>query len=327
MGRAMRREGSAFQGMGVVTLKELSDHLTSIRMIVMEWIVVLTALGVVYTGIQQIREASAEDPFLFLRLFTRADHGLPSFVSIVSFLVPLIAIAVGFDLVNAERNQRTLSRILAQPIYRDALLFGKFLAGIITLTIVLIALWLMVIGLGILTLGLPPGAEEMARAIAMLVVTIVYGGVWLALALLFSIVFRSAATAALLALGLWLFLTMLWPLLSPYIAAAFAPDSVTTAGDLLNQIGLLQAFARVSPGTLFGEIVGVLLDPTVRSTQQPILASLGLVLVQPGSIPGAPLPLLQSLLVVWPQMVTMISTAILLFVIGYVTFQRQEVRA
>jgi ABC-2 type transport system permease protein len=191
----------------------------------------------------------------------------------------------------------------------------------------LLSLWLMVIGLGILTLGLPPGAEEVARAIAMLAVTVIYAGIWLALALLFSILFRSAATAALAALGLWLFLTMLWPLLSPYIAALFAPATVTTATELLSQLGVLQAFARLSPGALFGEIVGVLLDPSIRSTQQPLLAALGLVLLQPGSIPGAPLPLLESILVVWPQIVGMLASAILLFVIGYVIFQRQEVRA
>ena len=51
----MRREGSAFAGLGVVMLKELSDHLTGIRMIIMEWIVVLMAVGVVFTGIQQMR--------------------------------------------------------------------------------------------------------------------------------------------------------------------------------------------------------------------------------------------------------------------------------
>ena len=143
----MQREGSAFQGLGVVTFKELSDHLTGVRMIVLEWLVILMALGVVYTGIQQIREVSAEDPFLFLRLFTRAGEGLPSFVSVLSFLVPLVAIGIGFDLINTERNQRTLSRILAQPIYRDALLFGKFLAGLATISISLVALWLLLIGL------------------------------------------------------------------------------------------------------------------------------------------------------------------------------------
>ena len=41
----MRREGSAFSGLGVVMLKELSDHLTSVRMRVLEWLVVLVALA------------------------------------------------------------------------------------------------------------------------------------------------------------------------------------------------------------------------------------------------------------------------------------------
>jgi hypothetical protein len=49
----------------------------------------------------------------------------------------LIAIALAFDAVNGEFNQRTMSRVLAQPIYRDALLLGKFLAGLFTLTLAL----------------------------------------------------------------------------------------------------------------------------------------------------------------------------------------------
>ena len=89
----------------------------------------------------------------------------------------------------------------------------------------------------------------------------------------------------------------------------------------------MQAFRRLSPGALFGEIVTVLLDPAVRSTQQSQLAAMGLALVEPGSIPGAPLPLLQSLLIVWPQIVSLVAGTIVLFVIGYVIFQRQEVRA
>ena len=46
-----------------------------------------------------------------------------------------MAIGLGFDAVNGEHNRRTLSRILAQPIYRDALLFGKILAALVTLAI------------------------------------------------------------------------------------------------------------------------------------------------------------------------------------------------
>jgi ABC-2 type transport system permease protein len=316
----MRREGSALHGFGVVTIKEIADHFTSILVVVLVVLIVATAVAVVRGAIDQIKEITAEDPFLFLRLFTRGGP-LP-LVALLSFLVPLMAIGLGFDAVNGEHNRRTLSRVLSQPIYRDALLFGKFTAGLFTLAVSLIVLWLLVIGLGLLGLGVPPNAEEMARALILLVVTIAYAGFWFALALLFSVIFRSAATAALVSLGVWLFLTILWPLFSPALA-----DSVTTATDILGVLDTRQMFARLSPSVLFNEIVAVVLDPSVRSTQQSMLAALGLALLERGAIPDAPIPLLQSVLIVWPQIVGLVAGSILLFVIAYVVFQRQEVRA
>ncbi len=320
----MQREGSAFSGLGVVMLKELSDHLTSIRMRVLEWLVVLVALAALYGAIQQIKDTTAEDPFLFLRLFTTSRDPLPSFVSFLSFLVPLMAIGLGFDAVNSEHNRRTLSRILSQPIYRDALLFGKFLAGLVTLSLSLITLWLLVIGLGLFLIGIPPGAEEIARSFVFLLVTIVYAGVWLALALLFSILFRSAATAALVTLGLWLLVTFIWPVLSGALAQIFVPlDPRYTALGLQTPgtAQLEQILARFSPSTLYAEVVVALLDPTTRALGPIYLSQLQ------GAVLGAPLPFAESVLIAWPQMVGMIATAIVLFVIGYVIFQRQEVRA
>ena len=320
----MRREGSAFSGLGVVMLKELSDHLTSIRMRVLEWLVVLVALAALYGAIQQIKDTTAEDPFLFLRLFTTSRDPLPSFVSFLSFLVPLMAIGLGFDAVNSEHNRRTLSRILSQPIYRDALLFGKFLAGLVTLSISLITLWLLVIGLGLFLIGIPPGAEEIARSFVFLLVTIIYAGVWLALALLFSILFRSAATAALVTLGLWLLVTFIWPVLSGALAQIILPPDPRYTALGLQTPGtaqLEQILARFSPSTLYAEIVVALLDPTTRALGPIYLSQLQ------GAVLGAPLPFAESVLIAWPQMVGMIATAIVLFVSGYVIFQRQEVRA
>jgi ABC-2 type transport system permease protein len=320
----MRREGSAFSGLGVVMLKELSDHLTSVRMRVLEWLVVLVALAALYGAIQQIKDTTAEDPFLFLRLFTTSRDPLPSFVSFLSFLVPLMAIGLGFDSVNGEHNRRTLSRILSQPIYRDALLFGKFLAGLVTLSISLITLWLLVVGLGLFLIGIPPGAEEIARSFVFLLVTIVYAGVWLALALLFSVVFRSAATAALVTLGLWLLVTFIWPVLAGALAQIIVPPDPRYTALGLQTPGtaqLEQILARFSPSTLYAEIVVALLDPTTRALGPIYLSQLQ------GAVLGAPLPFVESILIAWPQMVGMIATAIVLFVIGYVIFQRQEVRA
>jgi hypothetical protein len=45
------------------------------------------------------------------------------------------------------------------------------------------------------------------------------------------------------------------------------------------------------------------------------------------SVLGAPLPLWESLTIAWPQMISLAAGTIVLFVAGYVAFQRQEVRA
>ena len=156
----------------------------------------------------------------------------------------------------------------------------------------------------------------MLRSLAFLGVTIVYGGIWLTLAMLLSVIFRSPATAALVALGVWLFFTFLWPVLAPPLAELFFSGAVQEAALIGSQM-----LARLSPSTLFGEVVLALLNPTTRTLGPIYLSQLQ------GAVLGAPLPLAESLMVAWPQIVALASAVILLFVASYVAFQRQEVRA
>lgn len=317
------REGSPWTGFSAVYSKELADHLSSILMRIVEWLVVLTGLAAVYTSVQQLKTVTAEDPFLFLRLFTESREPLPSFVAMVGFLVPWIAIALGFDSINGEFNRRTMSRILAQPLYRDALLFGKFAAGLTTIAISMAALFLLVFGLGLLLLGVPPNGEEVMRALGFLVAAIAYGGVWLAASMLFSVLFRSAAASAMCAIGLWLLLTILWSILVPFLAQAVAatPQSIATGQPTIFQIELQLGLARLSPNTLFMETMVGLLSPSTRALGPVFLTDIL------GAIPGTPLKFGQSLLLIWPQLTALIAAMVLLFAATYVTFQRQEIRA
>ena len=317
----MRREGSALSGVGTVVLKELADNLTSTRMRLLEVLIFITGAGAAYSTIGAVRDQISEYPFVFLLIFTSAHEPLPSFVAFLGFLIPIVAISLGFDSVNSEFNRRTMSRILAQPIYRDALLIGKFLAGLVTLTVVLSALWLLVIGLGILLLGLPPSTDEVLRGFAFLVAAIAYGGVWLALAMLFSVIFRSAATAALAGLAVWLMFAFFWEMVVPIVTMAVAPPDPFDPFSALRTIDIGMDISRISPNTLFSEATLAFLSPTTRALG-PVLSSQ----VQ-GSIRGAPLPLADSLAMVWPQLTALLASVILLFVITYVLFQRQEVRA
>jgi ABC-2 type transport system permease protein len=322
----MRREGSAFTGVNAVFMKEYADHLSSARMRVLEWLVVLTGLGAVALTIRDYKGAVEADRFLFLRLFSYASETIPiSFLWLISFLVPLVAIGLGFDSVNSEFNRRTMSRILSQPIYRDALLLGKFLAGLATLATGLAALWLIVIGAGLLTMGVPPSGEEVARSVAFLVATIAYAGVWLAVAILFSVIFRSTATSALCALGLWLFLTIIWPMmLVGVVVQLFVPPdpiAVQLGAPSPAQLEWSLGLARLSPYTLFTEASTAILQPSTFSLGVVFLGQLQ------GMLRGTALPLGQSLLIAWPQLTALIGAVIVVFTMTYVTFQRQEVRA
>jgi ABC-2 type transport system permease protein len=315
------REGSPWTGLWAVVAKEMADALLSTRMLILELLVVLTAAGTVYAASQNLRESVGQDPFLYLRLFTTAREPLPAFVGFLGFLVPLIAIALAFDAVNGEFNGRTMSRLLAQPIYRDALLLGKFLAGMLTLALVLLTIWLLIMGLGIMRLGVPPGGEEVARSLWFLLVALFYGGVWLALALVCSIVFRQPATAALASIAVWLLFTVFWGMIASLLGQVLRPVQIGLPQEILAQARLELLLTRLSPNTLFAEAILALLNPSTRV--------LGIVLpIQlHGAIMGTPLPLSQSLLLIWPHVTGLIAATILLFALGYILFQRQEIRA
>lgn len=317
----MRREGSPLKGVGTVAFKEAADHMTSARMHLIMLLVLLTAIGAVYGAIGRIRDTTAEDAYLFLKLFTVAREPLPSFAAFLGFLLPLVAIALGFDAINGEYNRRTMSRLLSQPIYRDAVLFGKFLGGLLIIAIALLTLWQLMIGLGILFLGLPPSGADIVRGVFWLAATLAYAGVWLALAIAFSTVIRSPATSALAALSVWLVLTVFWGMIAPLLAGAVAPIDPLDPVTILTQFEWHQAIARFSPQTLYGEVTGLLLDPAARSVGPLFYDQLE------GAVIGAPLPTLQSLLIVWPQISGLVAAMLILFTLAYVVFQRQEVRA
>ncbi len=315
-----KRLGSPWTGLGAVLTKEMADHLTSARMQILELLIVLTAVGTGYAALQNL-QTGGNRHFLFLQLFSTGKDPLPSFAGFLGFLVPLIAIALAFDAINGEFNRRTFSRVLSQPIYRDSVLLGKFLAGLFTLALVLAAIWLLIFGIGLVGLGVPPTSEETGRAIMFLMMTIAYGAFWLAVGMLFSILFRQPATAALASIAVWLFFMLFWNMIVSLVGENLLPIRYGLLEEVLARANLELALSRVSPNTLFVEATIALLDPTVRS--------LGVILPfeLQGALLGAPLPLDQSVLLMWPHLTGLIAATILLFALGYVLFQRQEIRA
>ncbi len=312
----------------VMVQKEIGDHLSSWRFGILMGIIVLACIGSIYSAVSAIRSGSssasggAGDTFLFLKMYTLTSSALavPSFSTFLSWLGPLIGITLGFDAVNSERNKGTLGRLLSQPIYRDDFIKAKFVSALVIIAVVVFSLGLLVMGLGLFTIGYPPTPEEFARILIFLLIAVVYIGFWLCLSILFSIRFRQAATSALSSIAIWLFFTIFYGMIINMIDSATAVSQMAAPEAQLRQMNLVLTLNRLSPTELFSETISTMLSPGVRALGPLTMDQLV------GAI-ASPLSLGQSLLLIWPQLTGLLAATMICFGLSYVLFMRQEVRS
>jgi len=310
--------------MYAVFRKEIADHLTSKRFIILFALVFLSAVFAIYIAIQTIR--SMVDPtteFIFLKIFTTSSSNLPSFLFFLSLFIPIVGIALGFDAVNNERNSGNLSRLMSQPIYRDSVINGKFLAGLAVLSIMIVGVVLIVGGLGLRIVGVPPTGEEVVRILGFVAISILYGGFWLALAVLFSVFFRRTATSMLASLAVWIVFFFFLSVIAGAIADGVVPvDANSSIEDFTRNASIEGALSRISPCTLYGEATMGLLTPELGTLNPAML----IVSAYSGRMSN-PLPLEESLIIVWPQIVSLIALSVICFAISYIRFMREEIRS
>lgn len=304
--------------MRAILRKELADYFTSIRVLVLFFLILFASAAGLFAAYQGMRGGGAGE-FVFLRLFTTSGETLPSLIFFIGLFVPIIGIALGFDAINSERTGGTLSRILSQPVFRDSVINGKFLAGMVTLSVMMFAMLLLVSGYGLRMIGVPPTAEEIIRLFIYLFLTIIYGAFWMGLAVLFSVLFRKVAVSLLFSLALWLFFSFFILMIAPAIANAIAPTADGSTAEIIRNAELRMMLLRFSPNTLFQEATTVLLLPVMRS--------LGVITMSQAAymIPN-PVSLGQSLILIWPHLTSLVSLSAICFAISYMLFMRQEIR-
>jgi ABC-2 type transport system permease protein len=318
------------RGLAAIYRKELEDHFSSTRFTLLLTVILMVSLIMAFmtgSGLRKELEGFAKPSLVFLLLFT-STGALFSLAQFVAFFGPLMGLVLGFDAISRERAARTLPKLLAQPIYRDAILTGKFLAGMTTVVVMLAAIVLLITGLGLWVLGVVPGAEEVGRLAMYLVISIVYIGVWLGVAMLASVLFRAMATSALAVLALWIFLAFLWPLVATLAADSVAPLPAGGTPEIETVLANEQTrrlVAYVSPIALYSDATAVMLDPLRKTTRSLVL--MGPLERLSISRFQNPLPLGQSALVAAPHLVLLVAGAFACFAVAYACFMRQEVRA
>lgn len=314
--------------MWTICRKELADHFSSTRFLILFCLILMVALVSTYMAATNLREAldgMSKPSQVFLLLFTTPGKFF-SLVQFIAFFGPLLGIIMGFDAINRERQHRTLAKLVSQPIFRDAVINGKFLAGVVTVSIALLSVMLLLGGMGLITVGVIPGQEEVGRLALYLIISVAYVSFWLGLAILFSILFRSLATSALAAVALWIFSSFFIGFVSDLAADALSPvRNPRDTGEIVANRRISDAVSLASPAVLYSQATSTILDPFRRSRSNLVLTGmmerLSLERFQ------SPLPLDQSILVVWPYLTSLAALTLICFGLSYVIFMRQEIRS
>jgi len=308
-----------------VAKKELQDYFNGWRC-VLTFLLIIASIVYAFFAIGSMKNTMTgaiptTGTYISLSVFTTQAFNISTsliptnVLSLLAILVPIMGIILGMDAINGEKNNGTLSRLISQPIYRDNIINAKFLSGITVIAITLTSTTLLVMGLGLLKLGVPPSSEEILRLLIFLVFGIIYGGFWLGLAILFSTLFRQVALSAIITIAIWIFFAFFFPLIYQSISA-----NIQNVADAQRTV----AVARISPMYLFNEAMAVILYPQTRSVSQILM----LISTDASNyLLVTPLSVWQSFIAVWPQIIVTAFLTIICFVGSYLKFMFEEIRS
>lgn len=318
-----RSKVSGMTGLHALCVKEISDHINSKRFLLLLILIGATAFAGLYGAVTGLSDAiSVDNHFIFLKLYTTGSNSIPSFLSFIALLGPIVGLTLGFNAINHERSCGTLNRLVSQPIYRDSIIIGKFLAGFVVIAMIVFCVGIAVGAIGVITTGMIPDHEEMCRILIFLSFTVIYISFWLAISILFSVFCRHSTTSALASIAIWIFFALFMSMIANIVANAIYPtnNEYLAYNNMLNNYTLKMNLNRISPYYLYTEAVSTIMNPAVRSVNVITMNQLS------GAINGY-LSFEQSLLLVWPHLTGLIALMFVAFGGSYIGFMRQEVRA
>ena len=141
--------------------------------------------------------------------FRSIEFTIASLVSLVIYLIPLIALLLGFDAIVGERERGSLDLLLALPITRLELLLGKYLGLAAALTLSTLA------GFGLVAVLLYQHISwtGLYHYLGFMLSSVLLGLAFLSLAVLISVLARDRTRASGLAIATWFFFVLVFDLL------------------------------------------------------------------------------------------------------------------
>ena len=193
---------------GVVAGKEFRDHLTSRRFLIFfGFLLVVTVLSLISVKLNLQTWTQGNNPKVY-----EVMYGVTSNIEIIG---AIFAIALGFDAVTREREERTLPVLMSHPVFRDQVILGKILGGAVTLAFAVLITGLAVTGM-LLWAGIEVGSY--ARLATYFLFAYVYLFLFFTMAVAFSAYAKNSGNALMYSLVAFLALIMVVTSVAPIIA-------------------------------------------------------------------------------------------------------------
>jgi len=236
-----------------VAAKELRDRLRNRWVLAVALVFAVFSLVIAYFGGAQQGHVG----------FRSIEFTIASLVSLVIYLIPLIALLLGFDAIVGERERGSLDLLLALPITRLELLLGKYLGLALALALSTLAGF----GLVALVLWRHMDAGALFHFGGFILSSTLLGLAFLSLAVLLSVLARERTRASGLAIAAWFFFVLVFDLLllgllvttgGKYAGDTFAWLLLLNPADVfrilnvfsLDDVRTMYGLASIVPGTL-----------------------------------------------------------------------------
>jgi ABC-2 type transport system permease protein len=210
----------------VITIakKEFVDHIRSRKFLALLGILTIVACMGMLSGVSEYHENVKW--YNEMQKYSQTDDGSPissylhlkpsvlvvffNTCQILSMTGGILGIAMGFDLITSEKESRSLKLLLAHPAYRDEVINGKALGGILAIALALGIV--LAASLGILFIvSILPDATECMIILLVFAITFLYIFTWFAIALLVSALCEESGKALIYSLFIFLVLGSLVP--------------------------------------------------------------------------------------------------------------------
>lgn len=184
---------------GVLAAKEWRDRLRNRWVLAVAVLFAIFALAIAYFGAAQQGQVG----------FHSIDATIASLSSLVIYLVPLIALILGYDAIVGERERGALELLLSMPVTRLEVLLGKYLGLAAALT----SATAIGFGAGLLPLFSQLSVAEGWRYTRFVGSAVLMGLAFLSIAMLVSVSTRDRIRASGIALTLWFLFVLVFDLL------------------------------------------------------------------------------------------------------------------